>query len=170
MAEVPILKEIKLNYTDENSIQKSFLSQFEVESPLYIDLSMQEKSKNSIHSSKVIQLIEDVIFDVEWYFYYPIYIISDQLENHRLFTIVRGISEIPEHFQKSIKNVKGRELLLLKKLKIIQGRLRTTQLNSRMELTKYQSDNLRTLKELNSELSFYDHIRKEIQRYKKEVI
>ncbi len=153
---IPVFEVIELEEVTQESVKKLIASGRIGKAPLNIvlntlDLEMARKA--------VEQLLDYLISEkISAKFPYPIYIISEVLEEHPEIEIMKTIEDVPSHFKRRVKRLTNKEQLFLNKSNSISEKLIKSQIGDiNSELFKYFSKQ-RELFDLTKELHFYNQI------------
>ena len=118
---IPHYAEIKVDNYSIFELTEKFKEEGIGEIPLYIDLSILSDEQTLEAIQNISQSL--ILLNLHPYFPYPLYVITDKVNDHEIIPIIASPAELPSHFDNKIKRLKQKEQLLLNKVKLKSNRL-----------------------------------------------
>lgn len=149
---------------------KSLLEKFQTvgigQGPFYINLT-EIKKETALERIEVLLEVLNTL-EISPFFPYPIYIVSPYLNSDCKIPTVKTVEELPEHYNKKSKRLKGKEEGLLNKANFISRRLGN--LNPGAELKKISPimKEQKILFKLTVELDYYEKLHSLLESTKRD--
>lgn len=118
---LPVYEELIIKNYKINSLVEKFQTIGVGYCPIYVDFSEIKKETALEKIAILLEALKKI--EVSTIFPYPFYIISPYLDSNCGFPTVKSKEDLPDHFNKKTKRLKGKEEGLLNKTNFIARRL-----------------------------------------------
>ena len=152
--ELPTYYKIKIDKNTSESIDQVLGVSPIGQRPCYLDLGDKK-------STEVISLL-NIIYErichlgINHRLPYPIYVITEYLENHDHFQVIKGLTDLPKFFGLQNKRPKNRDIELLRKINIQKKRISNLKIKNKLNFIKNNINSDKKLFLLSTE---YQHLK-----------
>ena len=163
MIKLPFYDEINIEPKDLFSIEKIIEKSEIGKVPIYFQISNLSKKHQKEFLNEFFELAK--INDLNLYFPYPVYIISN-LEDVREFEtrlIFKKVDDLPSFYKKDLQKLRAKEVTILKKIFFNSERINNIDNRSKLNFVMENAKNQKHLFELTKEFNFLKNILDELK-------
>jgi hypothetical protein len=158
---LPVLHKVEIEKFELGAVLTALKKEYAGEVPCVITLELEDIGE--IKDALEIIVIALSTLNIHPRFPYPLYIITDKIQHHPDLCLIKKAEDIPEHFVKRLKKIKGREQALLNKTQTILERIQNHPVSEEHEYIKHYFHGRRELKDLSHQVYFFERILKKLQ-------
>lgn len=152
---IPVFEEIVIRNAQYDHLYKTLLQSNVGIVPSYINTHLVKREEINSLIPNIVKILTEL--NIYPYFPYPLYVVSSSLADAKVIPVVRSIKDLPNHFFARVKRLKGREVKLLNKDRMLSSKIS----NVPLFVKHFQLKSL-----LNTQNDLYDKC-KEIDFYQK---
>ena len=159
---LPIFQEIKLNNYSVNELVESFKLQEVGLFPTYLILNTTSLEETREALDNLAGAFAQLNINPK--FPYPFYAVTDIVHFHKSVPICSSVDELPAHFDRTVKRLKGRELALLNKANLLKDKVVNLPYYERLQKLKKSMKGQRELYNTTKKLNFYEDLLNNLRR------
>lgn len=159
---LPILKEIKLNTYSISELVESLNLSEAGRYPTFIVLNTNSREETTEALDNIAGAFAQLNINPK--FPYPFYAITDKVSFHRSISVCSSLDQLPNHFVRSAKRLKGREIALLNRTNLLKDKVVNLPFYERLTKLKKSMKGQRELYNNTKKLNFYESLLDQLKR------
>lgn len=159
---IPTFQEISLNNYTVNELVESLKLQEAGLFPTYIVLNTSSMDTTKEALDNLAQAFAQLNINPK--FPYPFYAVTDKVSFHKSIPICSSVKDLPAHFNRSAKRLKGRELAMLNRANLLKDKVVNIPFYERITNMNKSMKGQKELYRMTKKLEFFEELLKNLNR------